>query len=220
MVFFAGNLFAGIGFTLMAPMILARTAQNSIIFGSVQTAGAIGGVIGGITMSVWGGFRRKVHGVLLGWGLSGLSFAVLGIGQDLSIWIPFFLLSMVISPLINTSNQAIWQTKVAPDLQGRVFSARRLIAWFTQPIAPMIAGLLADYVMEPAMKSKTALSQIFGGIFGTGPGSGMGLLFFFAGIMAAIVGFSGYLFKPIRDVENILPDHDQLEKVETDQHAS
>lgn len=219
LIFFAGNLFSGMGFTLLAPMILARTAQNSIIFGSVQTAGAIGGVIGGILMSVWGGLKRKVHGVLLGWGLSGLSFAVLGIGQDLSIWIPFFLISMSVSALINTSNQAIWQTKVAPDLQGRVFSARRLIAWFTNPIAPMIAGLLADYVMEPAMKGNTVLARTFGGLFGTGPGSGMGLLFFFAGIMAAIVGFSGYLFKPIRDVETILPDHDQLEKVGESQPA-
>jgi len=152
--------------------------------------------------------------------LTGLFFAMLGIGQGLTIWIPFFLVGMIFSALINTSNQAIWQTKVAPDLQGRVFSARRLIAWFTQPIAPMIAGLLADYVMEPAMKSNTALARMFGGLFGTGPGSGMGLLFFFAGIMSAIVGFSGYLFKSIRDVEIILPDHDQLEKLEELQPAS
>jgi MFS transporter, DHA3 family, macrolide efflux protein len=220
LIFFAGNLFSGIGFTLLAPMILARTAQNSVIFGSVQTAGAVGGVAGGIIMSVWSGLKRKVHGVLIGWGLTGLFFAMLGIGQGLTIWIPFFLVGMVFSALINTSNQAIWQTKVAPDLQGRVFSARRLIAWFTQPIAPMIAGLLADYVMEPAMKSNTALARMFGGLFGTGPGSGMGLLFFFAGIMSAIVGFSGYLFKSIRDVEIILPDHDQLEKLEEIQPAS
>ena len=126
---------------------------------------------------------------------------------------------MSVSALINTSNQAIWQSKVAPDLQGRVFSARRLIAWFTNPISPMIAGLLADYVMEPAMMGNTALARTFGGLFGTGPGAGMGLLFFFAGIMAAIVGFSGYLFKPIRDAEIILPDHDQLEKVTESQPA-
>ncbi|MDI6770947.1 MAG: hypothetical protein QMD04_14915, partial [Anaerolineales bacterium] len=45
LVFFVGNLFAGIGWTVFAPMILARTDSNSLIFGSVQTAGAIGGVI-------------------------------------------------------------------------------------------------------------------------------------------------------------------------------
>lgn len=213
MIFFAGNLFSGMGFTLLAPMILARTAQNSVIFGSVQTAGAIGGVVGGIIMSAWGGFKRRVHGVLLGWFMSGLFFAMLGFGQGLSLWIPFIVLMMLVNPLINTSNQSLWQAKVAPDLQGRVFSARRLIAWFTNPIAPLIAGVLADYVMEPAMQTTTGMSQLLGGWFGTGPGAGMGVLLFLSGMLAAMVGLSGYFFKPVRDAESILPDHDQLERV-------
>jgi DHA3 family macrolide efflux protein-like MFS transporter len=214
MIFFAGNLFSGMGFTLLAPMVLARTAQNSVIFGSVQTAGAVGGVVGGIIMSAWGGFKRRVHGVLLGWFMSGIFFAMLGVGQGLSVWIPFMVLMMLVGPLINTSNQSIWQSKVAPDLQGRVFSARRLIAWFTNPIAPLIAGVLADYVMEPAMAtSSTGMSQILGSWFGTGPGAGMGVLLFLSGMLAAVVGLSGYFFKSVRDAESILPDHDQLERV-------
>ena len=36
MVFFFGNLFSGIGFTLLAPMVLARTGSNSLIFGTVR----------------------------------------------------------------------------------------------------------------------------------------------------------------------------------------
>jgi MFS family permease len=213
MIFFMGNLFSGMSFTLLAPMILARSAQNSLVFGSVQTAGAVGGVIGGILMSAWGGFKRQVHGVLLGWLLSGLFFAMVGLGQSLPLWIPFFALTMLVSPLVNSSNQAIWQAKVAPDIQGRVFSARRLIAWFTQPIAPMIAGVLADYVLEPSMQTQSNLSHTFGGWVGRGPGSGMGLLMFFCGLLAAVVGLSGYFIRPIREVETILPDHDQLEKV-------
>ena len=214
MIFFAGNLFSGMGFTLLAPMLLARTAQNSLIFGSVQTAGAVGGVIGGIIMSAWGGFKRKVHGVLLGWFIFGFFFAMLGFGQGLTVWVPFMVLMMMTGPLTNASNQSIWQAKVAPDVQGRVFSARRLIAWFTQPIAPLIAGVLADYVMEPAMLTNTGMSRFLGGWFGTGPGAGMGVLLFFSGMMAALVGLSGYFFKPVRDVETILPDHDQLARVE------
>jgi MFS transporter, DHA3 family, macrolide efflux protein len=35
---------------------------------------------------------------------------------------------MCCSPLVNASNQAIWQAKVAPDVQGRVFAVQRLIA--------------------------------------------------------------------------------------------
>jgi len=214
MIFFFGNLFSGISFTLLAPMILARSEQSSVIFGSVQTAGAIGGVIGGVVMSVWGGFKRRVHGVLLGFMLFGMFFAMVGLGSGPSMWIPFMLLTMMVNPLINTSNQAIWQSKVAPDLQGRVFSARRLIAWFTNPISPIIAGTLADFVLEPAMSTTTGLSRAFGGIFGTGPGSGMGLLIFFTCLCSVMVGLSGYFIRPIHQAETILPDHDQLKKAE------
>ena len=91
----------------------------------------------------------------------------------------FFSISAAIT---NTSNQSLWQAKIAPDLQGRVFSARRLIAWLPQPIAPIIGGTLADYVMEPAMKTTSALSTVFGPIVGTGPGAGMGLLLFLSGL--------------------------------------
>jgi MFS transporter, DHA3 family, macrolide efflux protein len=215
LVFFFGNLFSGIGYTLLAPMILARTDSNSLIFGTVQSAGAIGMVLGGILMSVWGGFKRRVHGVLLGWILTSLSgFVLLGIGQGLPLWIPAMVISALFSPLINASNQAIWQSKVAPDLQGRVFSARRLIAWFAQPVSPIIAGTLADFAFEPAMRGGGILAQTFGGLVGTGPGAGMGLILVFCGIAAALVGLTGYFIPAIRNAEDLLPDHDTLKDAE------
>jgi hypothetical protein len=214
LIFLFGNLFSGMGFTLLAPMILARTDMNELIFGSIQSAMAVGGLAGGIIMSAWGGFKRRVHGVLLGWIFTSFfGMSLMGVGQGLAIWIPTGVMMTIFGALINASNQAIWQAKVAPDVQGRVFSSRRLIAWFTQPIAPLIAGSLADYVMEPAMSSQTALAGIFGGLVGTGPGSGMGLLFVFCGVAAGLVGISGYFIPAIRNAEDLLPDHDQLEKV-------
>ena len=214
MIFFFGNLFIGIGFAVFAPMILARTDQNSLIFGSVQTAGAIGGIVGGVLMSAWGGFKRQVHGVLGGWILSGICAVGIGVGNSLPVWIPFMVIWSINAAVINTSNQSIWQAKVAPDVQGRVFSARRLIAWFTQPIAPIIGGTLADFVLEPAMQSSTTFSNFFGSIFGTGPGTGMGFLISVIGLAAASVGFTGYFLPYVRNAEDILPDHDQLEKLD------
>ncbi len=196
-------------------MILARTDMNELLFASVQSAMAIGGVAGGILMSAWGGFKRRVHGVLLGWILASIGGAMMGVGQGLTVWLPAAIFMTIFAALINASNQAIWQAKVAPDVQGRVFSARRLIAWFTQPVAPVIAGTLADYVMEPAMTSQTVLSSTFGGLVGTGPGSGMGLLLTFSGIAAGLVGLSGYFIPAIRNAEDLLPDHDQIEKVQS-----
>jgi Na+/melibiose symporter-like transporter len=127
LIFFMGNLFMGIGFTVFAPMILAHTNSNSVIFGSVQTAGAIAAVIGGVAMSAWGGFKRRVHGVLIGWIVSGIGMAIVGLVGGLPVWIVGIVLAAIVGPLVNGSNQAIWQSKVAPDLQGRVFASRRLM---------------------------------------------------------------------------------------------
>jgi len=212
LIFFFGNLFSGIAQTLYAPMILARTDSNSLIFGSVQTAGALGGIAGSIIMSAWGGTRRKVHGVLAGWILTALSGMILfGLSRDVIGWCVFSALNVAMIPWVNGSNQAIWQAKVAADLQGRVFSARRLIAWFTNPISPLIGGTLADYLLEPALKTPTSgLTQIFGGLVGIGPGAGMSLLIVFCGLAALSVGAAGYLVPAVRNAEKILPDHDKI----------
>jgi hypothetical protein len=115
---------------------------------------------------------------------------------------------MLVTPLINGSNQAIWQAKVAPDVQGRVFSARRLIAWFTNPISPILAGTLADFVFEPAMRSPGAIASLFGRLTGTGPGAGMGLLMVICGTVGVFIGLGGYFIPAIHKAEELLPDFD------------
>jgi MFS transporter, DHA3 family, macrolide efflux protein len=208
LVFLLGNFFSTISFTLLPPMVLARTMNNSLIFGSVETAGAIGGVVGGLIMGVWGGPKRRVHGVLMGWVLfSLLGPVIIGLGRSLPLWALGSFLGAFFSPLINSSNQSIWQSKVAPDVQGRVFATRRLIAWLVNPLATLIAGPAADFVMEPAMLQGGALAEPLGWLVGTGAGSGMALIIIFTGFAAALVGIGGYFIHTIRNVEEILPDH-------------
>ena len=214
LIFFAGNLFAGVAMTVLAPMILSRTDNNSLMLGSAQTAGAVGGLVGGVLMSAWGGFKRRVHGVLFGWILSGLSIAIIGFAGGLPVWMAGLALTSLVAPLVNASNQAIWQSKVAPDLQGRVFSARRLIAWMTNPISPIIAGTLADFVLEPAARAGTGLPAAFSWLVGTGPGAGMGLLFVLCGLASALVGLLGYFIPAIYRAETLLPDYDTLPEAE------
>ncbi|HEY9089916.1 MAG TPA: MFS transporter [Anaerolineaceae bacterium] len=211
LIFFAGNLFSGIAFTVFTPMVLARTGQNSMILATTQSAWAIGAIVGGVAMSAWGGFKRRVYGVLGGWAYSGLiGTAILGLKFGLPVWIAGGVLGAFAGPLINGSNQAIWQSKVAPDLQGRVFSARRLIAWFTNPISPIIGGTLADFVLEPALRTDSALTSMFGWLVGTGPGAGMGLLIVICGVLITVVGIAGFFIPAVREAEDRLPDYDKI----------
>ncbi|MDX2074897.1 MAG: MFS transporter [bacterium] len=209
MMFFMLNLFGTVAMVLITPMILARTASNEQILGLVQSATAVGGVVGALLISIWGGPKQRVLGVLLGMFATGLfGEALMGLGRHVVIWmIAGFCTSFFIN-ILNSSNQAIWQAKVAPDVQGRVFSARRLIAQITTPVAMFIAGPLADNIFTPAMMPDGALADSLGGIFGVGAGAGIGLLIFLAGITGAGAALLGFLFPFIRNAEKILPDHD------------
>lgn len=211
MIFFFGNFFAAFLGILSNPMILSRTGNNAATLGSVQSISAIGGVIGSLLITVWGGFKvKKVRGVLLGWIFSGLFFFFVGVGQGILWWGIFFFLSSLVIPLVNSSNQAIWQSKVPPDLQGRVFSVRRLIAQIVNPLGLLIAGPLADNLFEPAFQNPSnTLTEFFSNWYLPGPGAGMGFLISIASIMIVFVGIFGLFSKKIRDVETIIPDFDE-----------
>lgn len=207
----ATNLLAAFAYGVMSPMILARTENNAQILGTVLSVSGIGGVMGGLAMSAWGGPKRRVHGLLGGLALKSLlGMTLLGLGRSLPVWATAAFCSAFLIPIINGSNQAIWQSKVAPDVQGRIFAVRRLIAQITSPLGLLIAGPLADLLFEPAMRTDSILRDLFGGLVGAGPGSGMALMFVFAGMLGVAVGLSGYLFRVVRDAESLLPDHDTL----------
>ena len=151
--FFATNLLLGVGFTLLTPMLMLRTGNDTVITGTVQSAFGIGGVVGGIALSAWGGPKRKIDGVFLGMAASALlGMTIMGIAQTPFLLMVGAFLTMLFIPTSNGSNQAIWQAKVPPEVQGRVFATRALIATMSSPIGMVIAGPLADKVMTPAME--------------------------------------------------------------------
>jgi len=209
LLFAAGNFFESLGFALIAPMILARSGNSEITLGSVQSIGAVGGVVGGLLLIIWGGPKRRIHGALLGWALANLmGMSLLGLGRSLTLWAVGRFFVDFFTPIVEGSNQAIWQTKVAPDVQGRVFATRQLLSQITLPFGMLLAGPLADRVFEPAMMPGGHLGSTFGRLTGTGPGTGMALMLVFAGLAGMLINLGGYAWRSVRNIEDILPDYD------------
>ncbi|MGQ9599367.1 MAG: MFS transporter [Anaerolineae bacterium] len=207
-LFCMGNLVEYTGFALFTPMLLARTGNNELILGSVQSAGAVGGLVGGLALSIWGGSRRKIHGVLLGWTLSSLGMLAMGLGRNLPLWLAASFLFTFFEPIVNGSVQAIWQIKVPPDVQGRVFATQFFISQGTYPLAMLWAGPLADHGFEPALRPGGWLAPALGPLFGVGPGCGMAVLIALAGLLGMAIPLVGYAVRAVRDVESLLPDYD------------
>lgn len=211
LTFFCVNFIASFSNVLLSPMILTRSGEETgrLVLGSVLSAGGIGGVIGSVVMSIWGGPKRKVNGILFGMILLSLSGALLtGLSRGLLVWALASFLSLFLLPILNGSSQAIWQTKVPPDVQGRVFATRLLIAQISVPAAMLISGPFADRVFEPGMMSGGNLAPVFGWLIGTGPGAGMALMFVITGIVGAFIGLGAYTIRTVRYAEDILPDYD------------
>lgn len=210
MVFFSVNIVAGFSFFMLSPLILARTGSNEIILASVQSAMGLGGLFGGLLLTIWGGPKKRIHGVLSSMAVySLLGSLLLGLGKSPIIWMMASFFMMATVPVMNGSNQAIWQSKVPIALQGRVFATRRLIAQLSMPISMILAGVLADRVFEPAMQPAGFLAPIFGKIVGVGDGAGIGLMSVLSGIVGILIIAVAYLIPSVTKVEMLLPDHDQ-----------
>ncbi|MEL6929353.1 MAG: MFS transporter [Cyanobacteria bacterium J06600_6] len=186
---------------LYNPMILARTGGDSQILGLVTTAAGVGGVLGAVAISIWGGFKSRVKGMLNGFIGAGIGKAILGFGSSIFIWLPAQFFATVNTPLFLSSSNAIWYGKVPSELQGRVLSADHLVGLIVSAASTLIAGPLADYVFEPAMQPGGALAGIFGSIFGTGDGSGMALLYVITAAWMMSIGIGGYFFSTLLQAE-------------------
>jgi DHA3 family macrolide efflux protein-like MFS transporter len=205
MFFLAINFFGGIMGPLFTPLILDNWKAD--VLGYLSTIMGVGMLAGTLVMSAWGGGKRKVY-TLLGAGVvSSIFLSAVG----LRISIPLIAVCgfgfMFTMPLMNASSQAIWQAKVAPDVQGRVFAVRRTIAWSSGLVAPLLAAPLADYVFKPGMAEGGALASVLGPIVGVGANHGVGVLISVLGLLSIGVSVLAFSNHSIRNVETDLPDH-------------
>jgi len=204
-------------FSTLPAMILARSGGDQFALAMVQ--GSMGGaaVVGALLVSLWGGPRRKIHGVLSGAGLSFLlGDLLLALGRDLSGWVTGAAISAIFIPVLDSSNMAILQAKVAPAMQGRFFALFHMARQSLIPVGYLLGGLLAERWLEPGMMPGGDLAATFGWLVGTGPGTGIALMFVVTSLLGAGLCFAGYLFPAVRNIEEDLADHTYVAPITTE----
>ena len=147
--FTVGN-FAGAPLGVFLPLLLkfnlapdwaARGFTFETALALLTSLEGIGGVLGGVFISAWGGLKKKrVYGVVVAMIMGGLAQIIFGFSSLLFLagGMMFVISSMI--PIMNSHSQTIWQTQTPRELQGRVFAVRRLIAQFTWPLSTAFAG--------------------------------------------------------------------------------
>lgn len=181
-LFMIAGIFLAIGATLMAPLVLSLTQNNESALAAVQSTGAVGGIAGGVILSLWGGVRRRIHNVLIGGAAACLlGILWLGLTRTAILWAIGSFCFAFFEPFVEGGNIAIWQTKVEGDVQGRVFSARHMLVQIPYLFGILISGYLAEAI---------SISGVL----------------IFAGLAGAVVFLLGYIFRQVRDAEIPLPN--------------
>lgn len=109
----------------------------------MATVGSVGGLVGGVFISTWGGLKNKrVYGVLVPIVISAAATIGLGLAAGLVVAVSMSFITSAMIPLMNSHSQTIWQVQTPRELQGRVFAVRRLIAQFTSPLGTALAGIV------------------------------------------------------------------------------
>ncbi|MBM4429068.1 MAG: MFS transporter [Chloroflexi bacterium] len=205
LLFFAGSNFAtGIVGVLFTPLVLSFA--TAAVLGLLMSIGGIGLLAGSLMISAWGGPKRRVYGILGAHLVMGVVLFAAGFPPSTWLLGAAAFLFFFSSPVSNACSQAIWLSKTAPDVQGRVFAVRRMIAWASLPLAYLLAGPLADRVFEPLLAEGGALAGTVGQLIGVGAGRGIGLLFIILGAVLLLVTLLAALYPRLRHVETELPN--------------
>jgi DHA3 family macrolide efflux protein-like MFS transporter len=202
----AVNFFLSTVFVLSGPLVLSQ--HDARVYGLVQTALGIGGLAGGLLASTWGGPKtRLIRAVTGGIALYMVGIIVAGLRIHPAFPALGLAFTVLVVSIVQSISNAIWQMKVAPDVQGRVFSLRYVLATIITPLAYLAAGPLADHVFEPLMWEGGALaSTVLGTWMGTGPGRGIGLIYGLSGVLVILISALAYLNPRIRRLEEEVPD--------------
>lgn len=203
-------LFASVNFAMgivqisLTPLVLSFA--SAAVLGTIMSAAGGGFAAGSALMAAWGGPQRKVAWILALFAVQGATLFLGGLQPSAALIAGAAFFFTFFTPIIYACTQAIWQSKVAPAIQGRVFAIRRMVAWSFMPLAYLVSGPLVDRVFGPLLEDHGALAGSVGRIIGVGPGRGVGLMFIVLGVLALALVVAGALFRPLRRLETDLAD--------------
>lgn len=133
-------------FSLMPILVTQHFQGGALQLGWVESAWGIGLLSGGLLLSVWGGFKRKVLTSLLGLIVAGGAFLLVGLVPPTGfvLALVFIFVAGAMNAFINGPFFAIIQSVVPPEMHGRVFAVIMSVSGLAAPIGMAIAGPVAD----------------------------------------------------------------------------
>ena len=133
-------------FSLLPILVTRHFNGQALQLATLESFSGIGFIVGGLILSAWGGFKRRILTSLLGLIATGLGCLVMGLLPTSAFVyaVATILYLGIVNPIVNGPLMAAVQAAVAPEMQGRVFTLIGTMAAGMSPIGLIIAGPIAD----------------------------------------------------------------------------
>lgn len=163
------NFLVNPAFALLPILVTSHFRGGPLQLAWLQSAWGLGMLLGGLTLTLWGGFKRRVLTAMLALVLQGAGITTLGFvtSSGLSLAVGALFLSGFMNPIVNGSFFAVLQAVVPPHMHGRVFSVVISSCAAMSPLGMAIAGPVSDAVSTQAwfIVGGTATILLSGGMF-------------------------------------------------------
>ncbi|MGK7903715.1 MAG: MFS transporter [Hormoscilla sp.] len=195
---------------LFTPLMITLTTPTR--FGVISSIAGLGMFAGSLFLGIWDNRQQHfIDTIVVCSLLSGFAMICGGASSSLLLFtISIFCIALTV-PLVNGLSQVLFQRKVTPEIQGRVFAVNNMFMGVAPPFAAVAIGPMVDYIFEPRLNfNGDWADSIIGQIIGSGPGRGIGFTFILIGILMIIITVTAYQYTPLRLLESELPDADDV----------
>lgn len=132
---------------VLTPLMVERSFGSDVWFLTAnEIVWSVGSIVGGIFVSLYGNFKNKIRTIAVSLGAFGLTFGLLGVAGNFTIYLIIMGIAGFFMPVIATAETVLIQEITEPDRMGRVFSIIQIIAASAMPIAILLFGPLADVI--------------------------------------------------------------------------
>lgn len=187
-LFLAGVNFVASAFDAVLPaLVLPRENGGEHILGIVTSCAGIATMIGSVVVTFLPKPKNRVRIIYITMLISlGTENYLLAFSRTPWLWCLGQMIGWLLVPLMNANLDVILRTTIPVDMQGRVYSCRNTLQFFTIPIGLFVGGLMVDRVCEPMMASHLA-EGLPGRLFGIGKGSGASMMMFILGVLGTVI---------------------------------
>ena len=164
LVFYALFFFLITPAAFLTPLLVERSFGSDVwLLTANEISWSIGCLIGGLAVTVTGGFKNRIFTMAISCIAFGVLFAFLGLASNFTLYLAIMLIAGVFMPLFGTAETILIQEQVPEHMLGRVFSMIQIIASSVMPLGMVLFGPLADIVsIESIMIGTGVLTAILG----------------------------------------------------------